>query len=164
MRTMREQSPAPRAKRSVAAPAPAPHVKVLVAPKGPAYPEGRMLVSSPDEMATVLRWIPRGRVLTLGTLRAYLAARHDADYTCPMSTGLFLRRLANAAETGDDSGAGAVGPIPTWRVVHDDGKLLAKLPGGAERQAALLEGEGVAVKRARVDGLERVAWSPDRMR
>lgn len=126
-----------------------PHVKVLTTPKGPAYPAGRMLISSPDDIAAVVARVPEGRVLTLGSLRAHLAARHHADYTCQLTTGIFLRDLA------------AVGPVaPWWRVVRDNGALIDKLPGQAERLAA----EGVAVagrgKAKRVEGLDARQWDP----
>jgi len=115
--------------------APAPRVEVLTEPKGANYPPGRMLISSPREIAAVVAGIARGQVLTLGAVRQQLALAHDADYTCPLTTGIFLRVAAEAAEE-----EGAV--LPTWRVVRDDGKLLDKLPGGPSAQAERLRAEG----------------------
>jgi alkylated DNA nucleotide flippase Atl1 len=126
-----------------------PHVKLLTTQKGPAYPAGRMLISSPEEIAAVVARVPKGRVLTLGTLRAHLAARHHADYTCPLTTGIFLRDLA------------AAGPVaPWWRVVRDNGALIDKLPAQAERLA--VEGVGLAGRgnTKRVEDLEARQWDP----
>ena len=133
-----------------------PHVKTLTDAKGSNYPPGRMLIASPlavqDEVATV----PAGRVITAPQLRARLARRFGADYTCPITTGIFLRIVAEAALE-----EARAGEVPVWRVVSENGALLDKLPGGPERQAARLTAEGVAVVRRRsrwfVDGLEHVA-------
>lgn len=133
-----------------------PQVKTLTDAKGSNYPPGRMLIASPlavqDELATV----PAGRVITAPQLRARLARRFGADYTCPITTGIFLRIVAEAALE-----EARAGEVPVWRVVSENGALLEKLPGGPERQAARLKAEGVAVVRRRsrwfVDGLEHVA-------
>lgn len=133
-----------------------PQVKTLTDAKGSNYPPGRMLIASPlavqDELATV----PAGHVITAPQLRARLARRFGADYTCPITTGIFLRIVAEAALE-----EARAGEVPVWRVVSENGALLDKLPGGPERQAARLTAEGVAVVRRRsrwfVDGLEHVA-------
>ena len=142
--------------------APPAKVEVLTESKGSAYPPGRMLVSSPLEVDAVLRRIPEGRVLTVGELRANLAGNHRADYTCPMTTGLFLRIVGEAAEEERAALGGAV--TPYWRVVQDDGALLDKLPGGPEAQARRLSTEGVVLfhvgKLPRVSDVEHYAWHP----
>ncbi len=124
-------------KRDTAEP---PRVELLTQAKGANYPPGRMLISSPLEIAQVVAAIPRGEVITMGALRQQLAQAHDADYTCPLTTGIFLRIAAEAADEED-------GALPYWRVVKDDGKLLDKLPGGPEAQAQHLAAEGHAVLR-----------------
>jgi hypothetical protein len=133
-----------------------PIVKTLTSPKGSNYPAGRMLIASPTVIAAVLQHVPRGRVLTSSALRAALAQAYDADYTCPMTTGIFLRM---AAESADVAGAGDA--VPWWRVVRDDGGLNDKLPGGAAGQARRLAREGVAVSSARtpkVQDVAAIAW------
>ncbi|MFY7923932.1 MAG: hypothetical protein ACOVSI_16120 [Gemmatimonas sp.] len=135
-----------------------PRIVVLTEPKGNAYPPGRMLIASPDTIAAIVQHIPRGRVLRLGDLRAALAAAYDANYTCPMTTGIFLRMLAedvDRAGTGDD--------MPWWRVVRDNGALLDKLPGGAAGQQQRLERDGIVVptsKGKRVPAVAERAWVP----
>jgi alkylated DNA nucleotide flippase Atl1 len=135
-----------------------PRIVVLTEPKGNAYPPGRMLIASPDTIAAIVQRIPRGQVLRLGDLRAALAAAHDANYTCPMTTGIFLRMLAedvDRAGTGDD--------MPWWRVVRDNGALLDKLPGGAAGQQQRLERDGIVVptsKSKRVPAVAERAWVP----
>jgi alkylated DNA nucleotide flippase Atl1 len=115
--------------------APAPRVEVLTQPKGANYPPGRMLISSPQEIAEVVAGISRGQVMSISALRRTLAEQHDADYTCPLTTGIFLRIAAEASD--EENGA-----LPYWRVVRDDGRILDKLPGGPAAQAKRLTAEG----------------------
>ena len=137
-------------------------VEVLAEAKGNNYPPGRMLVSTPRELDAIIRRIPEGRVLPMGALRAALARDHRADYTCPITTGIFLRIVAEAAEEERAAGGGRVAPY--WRVVRDDGTLIDKLPGGTAAQARALEREGVHVlsvgKRHLLSDVEHYAWSP----
>jgi alkylated DNA nucleotide flippase Atl1 len=143
------------AKRDAAA---APQVKTLTESKGSNYPPGRMLVASPLSVQDELTKVPPGRVITAPVLRARLARRFGADYTCPITTGIFLRIVAEAAlEEARDR------EVPVWRVVAENGALLDTLPGGAARQAERLQDEGVGVERRRarwvVTDLETVAVS-----
>lgn len=110
-----------------------PQVKILREPKGPAYPAGKMLVACPELLGEVVARIPEGEVVTIDALRQELARRFDADYTCPMSTGIFYRRLVTE------------NVVPWWRVVKANGKLAATTPAAATRQARLLREEGVEV-------------------
>jgi alkylated DNA nucleotide flippase Atl1 len=132
----------------------APTVKRLDAPKGRLYPPGAMLIASPLAVDALVRRVPPGRVVTLGALRAALAAAHGADYTCPMTTGIFLRIVAEAAEEERSLGVRRV--TPWWRVVRDTGALLDRLPGGPPRQRALLEAEGIVMRVGRTMGLAAV--------
>jgi alkylated DNA nucleotide flippase Atl1 len=141
--------------------APPPHVEELAVAEGPMHPAGRMLVPSPLEIQEVACRVPAGRVLRLSDLRAHLATKYRADYTCAMTTGIFLRIVAEAAlEERGKAGPG----VPYWRVVRDDGEMIDKLPGGVEAQAAKLEADGVDIFRmgARrvVGNVEHYAWVP----
>lgn len=124
--------------------APAPHVKKLEKPKGANYPAGRMLIASPLVVADEVRSVPSGRVITLSALRERLARRFDADYTCPMTTGIFLRVAAEAALE-----EGLSEMLPVWRVVREDGACLEKIAGGPWRQAERLRAEGVDMAQRR---------------
>ena len=117
----------------------APEIKVLADRLSPLYPAGAMLVASPLAVAEEVERVPAGRVMTMSQLRERLASRFAADYTCPMTTGIFLRTAAEAVRDEGDGGR----QTPYWRIVRDDGKLLDKLPGGPAAQAKLLLAEGV---------------------
>lgn len=116
-----------------------PEVKHLEQTVSPQFPAGAMLIASPLSVAETVEQIPEGHVMTLTVLRGILAARFGADYTCPLTAGIFLRIAAEAAVEEGDAGR----QTPYWRVVRDDGKLLGKLPGGPAAQAKLLFAEGV---------------------
>lgn len=109
-----------------------------------------MLISSPLEVESIVRGIRKGRTMTMGKLRGTLAARHGADYTCPLTTGIFLRIVAEAAEEERVSGRSRV--VPWWRVVRDNGSLNDRLPGGIDEHARRLRAEGVIVERAGKSG------------
>jgi alkylated DNA nucleotide flippase Atl1 len=126
----------------------APEVKRLDQALSPQFPAGAMLIASPLTVAEAVEQVPAGRVITMGGLRAQLAERYGAEYTCPLTTGIFLRIAAEAAVEEGDGGR----QTPYWRVVRDDGRLLDKLPGGAAAQAKLLLAEGVGCRAAGARG------------
>ena len=109
---------------------------------------GMMLIPTALELDAMIRKIPRGEVSTLAQVRRRLARWHNADVTCPLVTGIFLRIVAEAAE--EDRQAGRNDITPYWRVVRDNGQLNAKFPGGAEAQAEKLRAEGHRIENGRV--------------
>jgi alkylated DNA nucleotide flippase Atl1 len=127
-------------------------IEVLDQPKGPNYPAGRMLIASPLAVQAVIERIPKGGVLRMSELRGQLARAFGADYTCALTTGIFLRIVAEAAE--EERAQGHRNPAPYWRVIRDDGKLNPKFPGGVEAQAKKLRSEGIGIVQLR--GVPRV--------
>jgi alkylated DNA nucleotide flippase Atl1 len=134
-------------------------VELVSESKGANFPPGKMLVATPLDVNAVLARIPEGRVLTMSDLRVSLAKSFKADYTCPLTTGIFLRVCAEAAEEERAAGRPSV---PYWRVVRDDGSMIAKFPGGETEQARKLERDGVEIFRmrdaAKVSDLEHFGW------
>jgi alkylated DNA nucleotide flippase Atl1 len=107
------------------------------------YKDGRMLVSTPEEVESFVAKIPKGHVITLTELRKQLADSHGADLTCPMSTAIFLNVVARAhAEREVETGKPGV---PWWRVLRANGSLNDKFPGGAAEQARRLRLEGLVL-------------------
>src|ERR1035441_8718904 len=104
------------------------------------FGEGSMLVPSPLEVEAFIRTVRKGSVTTVSQFREYLAAKYAVDATCPLTTGIFVRLAAEAAE--EDARAGETRITPYWRVVKDDGSLNPKFPGGVARQAERLRAEG----------------------
>lgn len=84
----------------------------------------KMLISSPEDIATYICQIPEGGFVTPKKMRLDLARAKGADNSCPVSTGIFLRITIEDVLrlfTIDDS------PLPFWRVVDETHPLLKKL-------------------------------------
>jgi 6-O-methylguanine DNA methyltransferase, DNA binding domain len=107
--------------------------------------QGTMLIPTPMLVDELVRKVPKGKLITGGELRRKLARNFAADVTCPLTTGIFVRIAAEAAE--EDRANGRRRLTPYWRVIKDDGSLNPKYPGGAESQARNLRAEGFAVTR-----------------
>jgi alkylated DNA nucleotide flippase Atl1 len=73
---------------------------------------------------------------------------------CPLTTGIFLRIIAEAAEEFARAGGETVAPY--WRVVRDDGAMIEKFPGGAKAQARRLAAEGIASGSMRPKAIPKV--------
>lgn len=117
-------------------------------PKIVTDPKGRsMLVPTPLLVAAEVRRIRKGQLTTPLRIRERLAAAHQSDVTCPMTTGIFLNIIAGAAE--EQLGAGQRPVAPYWRVIREDGTLNPRLPVGRARQAARLRAEGHRVTHTR---------------
>ena len=101
---------------------------------------GTMLIPKPLDVDALIRKIPKGQVVTVSQLRGKLAKDVHADSACPMTTGIFIRIVAETAE--EDSQAGRRRITPYWRVIKTDGSLNPKFPGGVEAQGAHLREEG----------------------
>jgi alkylated DNA nucleotide flippase Atl1 len=125
-----------------------PHIIHMIPRGAPRYAEakgGAMVVSSPAEVDALIQKLKWGEVITLDDLRAALARRHQVAVACPVSTAIFANMSARAAEERRALGAPAQELTPWWRVLRRVGFLNPKLPGGVERQATLLQAEGIRV-------------------
>lgn len=109
-------------------------------PKG----RGKMLIPKPLDVDALVRMIQDGKLATVDRIRERLARDANANFTCPLTAGIFLRISAEAAE--EDLGDGKTGITPYWRVVKKDGSLNEKFPGGVEAQAARLRQEGHGIE------------------
>ena len=118
---------------------------VKVPPKMSRFGKGMMLIPTPLLVNGVLKRVPKGKLITVGSIREKLARDYKANVTCPLTTGIFLRIVAEAAE--EDRAQGAKRVSPYWRVVRDDGGLNPKFPGGVAQQARYLRAEGFALVR-----------------
>ena len=101
---------------------------------------GTMLIPAPIEVDSVIRTVPKGKLVTQSQIRLKLARDSNAKVACPMTTGIFVRIAAEAAEEDRRNGKSRI--TPYWRVIRDDGSLNEKFPGGIELQTAYLKQEG----------------------
>lgn len=125
-----------------------PKIVHVIPPGAPGYREadgGSMVVSTPAEVDALVKRVEPGEVVTLDDIRQALARRHGTAVACPVSTAIFVNMSARAAEDRRARGEPLNALTPWWRVLKRGGFLNPKLPGGVERQKALLEAEGVRV-------------------
>ena len=101
---------------------------------------GRMVIPAPLEVNALMRQVPKGRVVLVNHLRDALARKHRADFTCPLTTGIFAWIAAHAA--AEDEAEGRQRITPYWRTLKAGGEINPKFPGGAEAAARRLRAEG----------------------
>lgn len=118
----------------------APSISIIEKPMLGIPAGAKLLISSPEEIAALIRTIPAGQTREVEWIRAELAKRHQADATCPLTTGIFLRIIGEYELERHASGVSIEEMIPFWRVVKPKSPLARKLSCGpdwiAERQRA----------------------------
>ena len=108
--------------------------------------KGKMLIPKPLDVDALIRKVKKGKLVTQEQIREKLARDFRANVTCPITTGIFIRVVAEAAE--EDLRNGRKQVTPYWRVIKGDGSLNEKFPGSGKTQATLLREEG-----------HRIQWS-----
>ena len=100
------------------------------------YGGERMYFAPPAAYDGIMKTVPCGKLITVGMIREYLAHKNNADFTDPITAGIFVSIAAWASyqRTEDET--------PYWRTLKAHGELNAKYPGGIEAQKARLEAEG----------------------
>lgn len=108
------------------------------------YGGDKMYFAPPIEYDKVMRLVPYGKLLTVGTIRDYFTKQSGADFTEPITAGIFVSIVAWASyQRSEDE-------TPYWRTLKANGELNAKYPGGIEAQKERLEAEGhTIVKKGR---------------
>jgi len=107
--------------------------------------EGTMVIPAPLDVDALMRQVPKGRIVTVNQLRAALAKRYQADFACPITTGIFCWIAAHAAAEAQAEGAGRITPF--WRTLKAGGELSPKYPGGINAVASRLRAEGHRISR-----------------
>lgn len=94
----------------------------------------------------LLQVIPYGKVITLGEIREYFAKLNEADFTEPITAGIFVSIAAWASYQRSEN------LTPYWRTLKANGELNPKYPGGVEAQKEKLEAEGhTIIKKGRTN-------------
>lgn len=110
-----------------------PKVKVLETNFADMKAGQTMVIPTPELIRSVIEGTSEGEHLSLPALRKLLAARTSADVACPVTTGIFLRKLImtewskhKMLPTGKpDTSLKAM--LPFWRVVNPTMPLYKKL-------------------------------------
>lgn len=124
------------------------------------YGGDRMYFAPPIDYDRAMRLVSKGKLTIITDIRSYFARENGADFTEPITAGIFVSIAAWASfQRGEDE-------TPYWRTLKAGGELNPKYPGGIEAQRERLETEGhVVVQRGRrniryfVEGYEGALYS-----
>ena len=83
-----------------------------------------MLIATPKIIDEYINQIPKGINVNIKTLRKDLALTYNADTTCPVTTGIFLRIVSEAAYED------FLIKFIFWRVIDHESKTASKLACG----------------------------------
>ncbi|MBL9133622.1 MAG: hypothetical protein JNG86_20600 [Verrucomicrobiaceae bacterium] len=111
---------------------PKPVVSVLDKSYAGQEPGARMLIPTPAAVAAYVETIPKGEMRTMPQLRDDLAAAHRADFTCPLTAGIFLRIAAERAWEQHLEGKALSKITPFWRAVDLKSPMAKKLACGVD--------------------------------
>ncbi|MNO46376.1 hypothetical protein D3C76_366610 [compost metagenome] len=100
------------------------------------YGGDKMYFAPPIEYDNVMKLVPCGKVITIGEIREHFAMKSGADFTEPITAGIFVSIAAWASHQRKEE------ETPYWRTLKANGELNAKYPGGVEAQKKMLEAEG----------------------
>lgn len=103
------------------------------------YGGSRMYFAPPLYYDEVMKRIPERRLTTVGEIRSYFAKNGHADFTDPITAGIFVSIAAWASYQRTED------ITPYWRTLKANGELNPKYPGGVEAQKEKLEAEGHSV-------------------
>ena len=100
----------------------------------------KMLISSPRSIANYIAKIPYGTEKSVKLMRLELAENANADNTCPLTCGIFLRI---AIEASLEQSNGVKTDLPFWRVIDRNSSLIKKLPISEKYLTELRTSEGL---------------------
>lgn len=100
------------------------------------YGGSKMFFAPPLYYDELMKKVPKGKLLTVSQMRNYLAKKYNADFTDPMTAGIFVNIVAWASFQRDED------ITPYWRTLKSDGELNTKYPEAIELQKRLLKEEG----------------------
>ena len=90
----------------------------------------KMLIPTPALIDDYIRQMPEGSTADAIRIRKDLAANFHADTTCPLTTGIFLRIVAERALEKLNAGEDSNNITPFWRVIDQGSPTAKKLSCG----------------------------------
>lgn len=103
------------------------------------YGGNRMYFAPPADYDAVMKKVPFGKLITVGDIRDFFAKQNGADFTEPMTAGIFVTIAAWASYQRNCD------KTPYWRTLKANGELNDKYPLGVLDQKEKLEAEGHTV-------------------
>lgn len=105
-------------------------------------PEGAsMLIATPKIVDEYISMIPKGKTADIKTMRSDLAAEYHAEYTCPVTSGIFLRIVAEKAY--EEYAQGKKKITPFWRMIDPKSPAAKKLTFGTDFIRSKRQEEGI---------------------
>lgn len=106
----------------------------------------KMLIATPQIVDGYIKHIPEGTSTTLQQMRKDLAAEYGAEYTCPVTSGIFLRIVAENAYESYLQGTPISKLTPFWRMIDISSPAAAKLSFGLNLLREQRTKEGLPLK------------------
>lgn len=107
-------------------------------------PQGAtMFIATPEIVDAYIRHIPKGVQSSLQQMRKDLAAGHNAEYCCPITSGIFLRIVAEAAYEEYMERKNLSKITPFWRMIDSKAPVAKKLTFGTDFIRAQRAKEGL---------------------
>jgi len=103
------------------------------------------LIATPCIVNEYVRNIPEGVHVPIKQMREDLAAEYHAEYTCPVTSGIFLRIVAENAWEELMKGKSVTKITPFWRMIDLKSPSAKKLACGMDFIREMREKEGLSV-------------------
>ncbi|MBL8059138.1 MAG: hypothetical protein JNK63_00310 [Chthonomonas sp.] len=103
----------------------------------------KLLIPTPLMVDAYMRAIPRGEARSLVQMRETFAHESGADATCPLTSGIFLRIVAEAAHEEMSLGKSQAEVAPFWRMIDAKAPVRKKLTFDPAMMDALRAEEGL---------------------
>jgi hypothetical protein len=91
-----------------------------------------LFVATKEILENYILEIPRGEFRKIHRIRNELARKNQCDATCPVSTAIFIRQVADKALKEIESGKDESEVAPFWRVIEYDSKIAKRLAVDSE--------------------------------
>jgi hypothetical protein len=91
-----------------------------------------MYISTPQIIEDYIKQIAKGKSVDTISMRNDLAVENNAVFTCPLTTGIFLRIVAEAANEQLEQGVALKNITPFWRMIEPNSPLAKKLSFGQD--------------------------------
>lgn len=104
----------------------------------------KMLIATPMIVDQYIRQIPKGHFTDIKQMRKDLAAEYKAQYTCPVTTGIFLRIVAENAYEEYKKGKALNKITPFWRAMSIKSPSAKKLTFGIKFLKDQQKKEGIS--------------------
>ena len=109
-----------------------------------------MFIATPMIVDAYIRSIPFGTFTSLQLMRKDLAAENNAEYSCPITSGIFLRIAAEAAWEEMEAGKSIDEVTPFWRIMDPKSPSAKKLSFGTEWLINQQKKEGINIPSGKI--------------